>query len=777
MALHRLRKVLAFAALGLVCGCGSVSQPDLGQSARRSLDQADQAIGDWLIRARTRSDLDTETAVAVGYLERLRLGLGSPFRLIEYALNDPRLADSTRRRLGWALLSRTLNRQAYQIDPAALDRIGLRAAGPVPGSGRLHLDLIDGVIRQSADPRGGELAVRLAYTIAGAGGRLGRNAPEIAARAAALLRDRELARLDAARLVRAAADAGQDPLALLPRWRAERRFEVELPATTPIATDAELHAIQLTPRLARMIGLLADNAGRRNVLAGRAGLPASLLPAATANRLAAIADSMDAPPETPIAVATILHKDELLAPPWVQGDEREAREAFVENAISGERFAAHYAMLRSRSAWDTGPAATALDAAVAMRSFAQEPVWFPGFGGPSARELQKRWGLAAVTFSDDVPGRWRPYYRRALDLALTDLARVLPALDLHGLRVLFSSVRQRDQSLAMHDPRRRQLVLPPVTSAGTLAHEIAHDLDWQIALRRYRVRGDYASDRAIRVARDRYAEKVQDLTGASMTVTTPTERLSHANRPAEVFARNLDWFVAASLAARGRTNGYLSSVQDDMLTGYGSVRPPDISGAAGTALVAILDEVAPLYPDTRDWFVRHYGLTRALTPYDLMRKVLDGNDVTISTAARGLTDFAAFHEAIDAFDAIEAARDAGLAAIDQWICRAPGASFHREFETARRRLVLTAAQARARGLAVQLARQVGGRAGEAWVAARLDDESPDEEPLDQPTRDVLETIVARARAAGTADLPMPAAFRLDIIAPPAHCAAPLGLRR
>src|SRR5689334_10285956 len=33
-------------------------------------------------------------AVAVGYFERLRLGLGSPFRLIDYALNDPLLPDS-----------------------------------------------------------------------------------------------------------------------------------------------------------------------------------------------------------------------------------------------------------------------------------------------------------------------------------------------------------------------------------------------------------------------------------------------------------------------------------------------------------------------------------------------------------------------------------------------------------------------------------------------------------------------------------------------------------
>src|SRR5690242_8406552 len=41
------------------------------------------------------------TSVALGYLERLRLGLGSPFRLVDFALDDPRLDDSTRTRLAW----------------------------------------------------------------------------------------------------------------------------------------------------------------------------------------------------------------------------------------------------------------------------------------------------------------------------------------------------------------------------------------------------------------------------------------------------------------------------------------------------------------------------------------------------------------------------------------------------------------------------------------------------------------------------------------------------
>src|SRR5947209_20584550 len=42
--------------------------------------------------------------VSLGYLERLRLGLGDPFRLIDAAAHDPRIDPSIGSRLSWALL-------------------------------------------------------------------------------------------------------------------------------------------------------------------------------------------------------------------------------------------------------------------------------------------------------------------------------------------------------------------------------------------------------------------------------------------------------------------------------------------------------------------------------------------------------------------------------------------------------------------------------------------------------------------------------------------------
>src|SRR6185503_16394862 len=46
----------------------------------------------------------TARALALSYLERARLGLGSPFRLIDQAAHDTRLSDSVRRDVAWAIV-------------------------------------------------------------------------------------------------------------------------------------------------------------------------------------------------------------------------------------------------------------------------------------------------------------------------------------------------------------------------------------------------------------------------------------------------------------------------------------------------------------------------------------------------------------------------------------------------------------------------------------------------------------------------------------------------
>jgi hypothetical protein len=428
-------------------------------------------------------------------------------------------------------------------------------------------------------------------------------APQLAAQAAALLRDREAARRDVRRLLDAADRTDGDPLILLRAWRAERRFEVESPALAVRSARLEREAREEAPRLAKA---LRDLAKRTTHAVAGAPPAASILGAAAARRLAGLADSANAPPQAPVAVAVAMGRARLLDTPGLAERDAASRERFVEKAVSEERFAAEYALLLQGAPAGPAPARTALAAAVALRAYAQEPVWFPGFPAPSVQEMERRYGLAEVRFAAGIPSAWTPWYRRAIDLALGDLRRVLPALDLTGLRILVTSDPLRPGTLALHDPRRRRVILPAVSGLGTIAHEVAHDLDWQFALRAYGIRGDYASDGAIRAPGDPLAFRLGELARSAASANRSGAAGEPADRMADVLARGVDWLVAASLAAQGRSNGYLTSIQDEVLTGHGTARPPE-SGEAAEALLGILDEVAPVHPATRDWFVRRYG--------------------------------------------------------------------------------------------------------------------------------------------------------------------------
>ncbi|MEX0892706.1 MAG: hypothetical protein WEB88_11085 [Gemmatimonadota bacterium] len=777
------------AALGLAAvamtACDPAQHAAVRGDVRGGMAEGRAAAAGWAEAARgagepimlpavaTLTPPDTAAVMALGYLERLRLGLGSPFRLAELALTDPRLDGDTRQRLGWALLAATAEGRAYEIDPAALDRVGAPGLAAWPGLGARHLAFIEEVIQDAADPRGGELAVRLAYTLAQGEGRIPERGVRLATQAAALLRDRELARADVLRLLRASAITGESPLELLPRWRSERRFAVEAALAAAPGMAAEREALGILSDVRRQLAELG--AGAEALARGRPGPPevrASLLRPGAAALLADIAAAADPPPQTPVAVPLRALRRDILEYPDLPAEELERRNRFVAEGLNEERFVAERARVTQVAPYDVGPSLAALGAAVALRVYAQEGVWHPGFAGPSARDLEDRFGLGAVSFGEDVPDPWRPYYRRMLSSALEDLTTVLPTLDLRGLRVRIAAPPGREGALALHEPRTRTLVLPPMTGSGTLAHELAHDLDWQVALRRYRVRGDYASDRAVRLGGDRLATWVQDLASASLDPAEPVERQAHANRPAENFARSVDRFVTTSLAASGRMNGYLSSIQDDLLTGYGTVRPPDITGSAGNALLTILAQVAPVQPDTRAWFLRAYGSQRSVTPYDLVRLVLEapmhdaastGPDeahaLTAATAARAR------------LDAVERARLTAQGAIDAWACRAAGFAHDRAREGARRRLVDEAAAVRARALLVELGQELGGREGRWWVQRRLFGGTRDG-TVDEGLAEVLLPLVERVRSEGARPGAAPPASGF-LMRPPAACAPAL----
>src|SRR5690606_658983 len=132
-------------------------------------------------------------------------------------------------------------------------------------------------IGESADPRAGELAVRLGYSLAAAEGSLGENAPRIAARVAALVRDRELAMADAREVLDSARHSGTDALQLVQRWRAERRLRSETPFLAPLAGMVERHALDIAPRLAESLRELAVESRQKPRRQVQANVRTSLL--------------------------------------------------------------------------------------------------------------------------------------------------------------------------------------------------------------------------------------------------------------------------------------------------------------------------------------------------------------------------------------------------------------------------------------------------------------------------------------------------------------------
>jgi hypothetical protein len=162
------------------------------------------------------ADNSRRAAIAWGYAEQLRLGLESPFRLVEAASRDPRLTPEERHLVSWALLSRVLRGETHDVDPAALDGLGPSTAG-LAVTGEQHLDLIEHVVASAENPRAAELAVRLAYTLAVAERIVDPSAAAVAAEAAAMIADRELARREAALVIRAA--NGSDPIDVVRRRR------------------------------------------------------------------------------------------------------------------------------------------------------------------------------------------------------------------------------------------------------------------------------------------------------------------------------------------------------------------------------------------------------------------------------------------------------------------------------------------------------------------------------------------------------------------------------
>src|SRR5207248_4325497 len=148
-------------------------------------------------------------------------------------------------------------------------------------------------------------------------------------------------------------------------------------------------------------------------------------------------------------------------------------------------------------------------------------------------------------------------------------------------------------------------------------------LDWQTARTRLAVRGTYSTDRAARDGRSGDALGTLRASVRGLTAARPRSAASSGavERPAELFARGVDWYVAAALAATGggRSNGALSAVQDEALPGYAGVVPPEAGDGVADALVRLLGDMTIVPPATRDRFLDRYGVAGAPGALTLVR--------------------------------------------------------------------------------------------------------------------------------------------------------------
>jgi hypothetical protein len=175
----------------------------------------------------------------------------------------------------------------------------------------------------------------------------------------------------------------------------------------------------------------------------------------------------------------------------------------------------------------------------------------------------------------------------------------------------------------MHDPRTRTLELSIASSGGTIAHEVAHDLDWQAARRLFASSG-YSTDHAAHEANGPLASSVRGL--AEARVLRPYVAAGSAppvDRPAELFARGTDWFVASTLAWNGRSNGFLSAIQDGVLAGYAAGAPAAVGTAGSASLLGAIEQMTYVPDSARLSFESEWADPRIADPTLLVRRVLE----------------------------------------------------------------------------------------------------------------------------------------------------------
>jgi hypothetical protein len=521
-------------------------------------------------------------SIALSYLARTQLGLGSPFRLVDLARSDPRLPIAWRSRVAHAILARVANdRHAMRVQSRSLST----AMWVDSGAARAMLRVVDSSMALDDDALLTLEALRIASAQASARGMLRSGAVPLIGAAGLLALDRARARRDVERAIAAASRDDGDVLRVVTLWRAERRLLVE----RPLLADVTPLSRRVAARVGPLVSALERALRTRDSVPSVANIPPMPRNAGAVMSLLISVRTRPVQPQVRLSVldARVLAVDRRIA--------TSARATRVLLSATNEETLI-LALAESASDTTLGPLVEtgALLASQGLRTLAQEAPFHPGLLSLDPEQVAERLGLESLTFGRDVPETWRPFYAREFAAAVDAVREVFPLASVAGLKVRIGD-KVKEGALAVHDPRSRLLTLPLATGFGAVGHEIMHDLDWQSARDHVGRRGIYATDNAWRGTRtEPIAAPLARLAEFVPAPANSGAWVAEARRPAELLARSADWFLATALARRGRINGALSAVQDGWVRGYASATGPDAFGDHEAALAALFDAMPML---------------------------------------------------------------------------------------------------------------------------------------------------------------------------------------
>jgi hypothetical protein len=200
----------------------------------------------------------------------------------------------------------------------------------------------------------------------------------------------------------------------------------------------------------------------------------------------------------------------------------------------------------------------------------------------------------------------------------------------------------------------------------------------------------------------------------------PEVKRRYAQRPPEIFARTFDGYVAAALAERGRSNGYLSAAQDEFLGGHGLALAP---GAREDAepFMEMMMVVSPVPEPARREFLARWGADRVPSATEVASRIVapaDAGAPPAPAAGRepGMVELLAAGDRVRTeVAAVLALRDSALAQWNAARCANPFSAHGPRGEAAVRRLADAAASARIRGIVLTRARALRLDAAPFWL--------------------------------------------------------------